>query len=76
MVPEREFENLKQLTFRIEAEALETLEKKDGHIRSLMDEIASLKENHKTDLEEQKLHFELKVTDLEMKQKRMEQRLW
>ena len=39
MVPEREFENLKSLTFQIEKEATETIEKKDGHIRSLLEEI-------------------------------------
>ena len=39
MVPLQELENLKQLTFRIEAEANETVEKKDGHIRSLLEEI-------------------------------------
>ena len=36
MVPEREFENLKSLTFQIEKEATETIEKKDGHIQSLL----------------------------------------
>ena len=55
MVPEQEFENLKSLTFQIEKEATETIEKKDGHIRSLMEEIAYLKESHKVDMEEQKL---------------------
>ena len=70
MVPEQEFENLKSLTFQIEKEATETIEKKDGHIRSLMEEIAYLKESHKVDMEEQKLQNELKITDYEMKVKR------
>ena len=55
MVPEEEFENLKSLTFQIEKEAIETIEKKDGHIKSLMDEISYLRESHKVDMEEQKL---------------------
>ena len=42
MIPQEEFENLKTLTFQIEKEAQETIEKKDGHIRSLMDEIKFL----------------------------------
>ena len=75
MVPEQEFENLKQLTFQIEKEATETIERKDGHIQSLIDEIQYLKESHKVDLEEQKLHYELKVTDLELKVKRSQERL-
>ena len=70
MVPEQEFENLKSLTFQIEKEATETIEKKDGHIRSLMEEIAYLKDSHKVDMEEQKLQNELKITDYEMKVKR------
>ena len=52
MVPEQEFENLKTLTFQIEKEATETIEKKDGHIKSLLEEIAYLKESHKVDMEE------------------------
>lgn len=46
MVPEQEFENLKSLTMQIEKEATETIEKKDGHIRSLMDEIEYLRGSH------------------------------
>ena len=55
MVPEQEFENLKSLTFQIEKEATETIEKKDGHIKNLVDEIAYLRESYKVDMEEQKL---------------------
>lgn len=75
MVPEQEFENLKQLALKIEAEAVETIDKKDNHIRSLLAEMDALKLDHKADLEEQRLQFELKVTDLEMKSKRQGERL-
>ena len=75
MVPEQEFENLKTLTFQIEKEATETIEKKDGHIKSLLEEIAYLKESHRVDMEEQKLQNELKITDYEMKLKRQQERL-
>lgn len=75
MVPEQEFENLKTLTFQIEKEATETIEKKDGHIKSLLDEIAYLKESHRVDMEEQKLQNELRMTDYEMKLKRQQERL-
>ena len=54
---------------------METVEKKDNHIRSLLAELESIRENHRADLEEQKLQFELKVTDLEMKSKRQGERL-
>ena len=51
------------------------IEKKEGHIRCLMDEIAFLKDSHKVDFEELKLEHELQTADLEMKLKRIEDRL-
>lgn len=75
MVPEKEFENLKLLTNRLEKEAAEVIDKKEAHIRCLLDEINFLKENHKSDFEEHKLQHEILVADLEMKLKRTEDRL-
>lgn len=61
---------MKTLTFQIEKEASEAIEKKDGHISSLMNEIAYLQESFKVDFEEQKLQHELREADLEIKLKR------
>ena len=46
MVPEKELENLKLLTNKLEQEAAEVIEKKEGHIRCLMEEVTFLKESH------------------------------
>ena len=59
MVPMKEFENLKQLTSALEKEAAEVIEKKDGHIKCLMDEISFLRESQRVDMEELKLQHEL-----------------
>ena len=75
MVPLKEFENLKQLTLQIEKEATETINRKDGHIKSLIEEIASLKEGYNVDFEELKLQSEIRITDLETKLKRQSERL-
>ena len=71
----KEFENLKQLTSALEKEAAEVIEKKDGHIKCLMDEISFLRESQRVDMEELKLQHELQVTDFEMKIKRATERL-
>lgn len=70
MVPKKEFENLKLLTNQLEREAAEVIEKKEGHIRCLIDEIAFLKESFKTDFEELRLQHELSFADVEMKLRR------
>ena len=55
MIPQKEFENLKLLTSQLEREAAEVIEKKDSHIKCLMDELEFLRETQRVDAEEMKL---------------------
>ena len=75
MVPQTEFENLKALTIKIESEACETIQRKDAFIEQIRAEMQEMTERHQIDLDEHKLQSEIKITDLEQKVKRQEERL-
>ena len=75
MVPQSEFENLKALTLKIESEACETIQKKDAFIEQMRAEMQEMSEQHKIDLDEHRLQSEIRITDLEQKVKRQDERL-
>ena len=75
MVPQSEFENLKALTLKIESEACETIQKKDAFIEQMRAEMQEMSERHNIDIDEHRLQSEIRITDLEQKVKRQDERL-